>query len=116
MDFTRTIQRGEAEDHIDPWFEGQPGIHRFPVRGRPRRVQEGDFMYLIHRRRIIGRFRYLYTETIDPGAAPIVGSTPFRTEGTHNVVVAVPGERAPGPIFRRGHQAIRYDAVPEWPA
>ena len=115
MSITRTIPRDEVESHIRPWFAGDDREQRFPVKGRPSRVFPGDYLYIIWKGSIYGRFRVKSVEDIGSNNPPIVGSKGKLTGGTHNIVVEAPGELAPREIKRRGHLAIRYDNVPEWP-
>jgi len=116
MDATRTIQRQEIEVHIRKWFQGPKREQRFPVKGRPSRLDKGDYLYIIWRGLIYGRFRVVSIERIPLNQSPVVGPAgkQFVTKGTHNIVVEAPGELACIAIKRRGHQSIRYDGVPEW--
>lgn len=116
MDVTRTIPRDEVEPHITTWFQGHKRKQYFPVKGCPSRLDPGDYIYVIYRSLVYGRFRVLYIEEIPPNKQPIVGSRSKVTSGTHNIVVEAPGERVPAnlKIKRRGHQGIRYDSVPDW--
>ena len=114
MNITRTIQRVEVESHIKEWFQGNTREQRFPVKGKPRWLVRGDYLYIIWRGAIYGRFKVLYIEEIMPGKEPMVGSREFSTMGTHNIVVEAPGEIAHSLIVKNGHMGIRYDKVPEW--
>lgn len=114
MNITRTIQRVEIESHIKGWFQGNAREQRFPVKGRPKRLFGGDYLYIIWRGAIYGRFKVLYIEEIMAGKEPMVGSREFSTMGTHNIVVEAPGEIVRSLIIRDGHMGIRYDEVPEW--
>jgi hypothetical protein len=117
MDVTRTVPRNEIESHIAKWFQGSKRGHKFPVKGCPRRLQGGDYLYIIWKGLIYGRLQVLNIEKIPLNEQPIVGSRRKVTAGTHNIIVEAPGECVPVnlKIKRRGHRGIRYDSVPEWP-
>lgn len=114
MDITRTIPRGESCDFVESWFTGESRIGEFPVPGKPSDVVPGDYLYVIYRKRIVGRFVVDHIERIEVGDEPIIGSDAVMATGKYNVVVNRPGEKAPVEIHRRGHVGIRYDTVPEW--
>jgi len=111
---TRTIQKEEVESHIRDWFQGSKGEQRFPVKGKPQGLFGGDYLFIIWRGSIYGRFKVKDIEEIAPGHRPVVGSRQFETKGTHNIVVEAPGEIALSVIQRKGHVGIRYDEVKEW--
>ncbi len=116
MDITRTIQQDEDPSHIDGFFQGQNRELRFPVKGKPKRLGMGDYVYLIFRGKIVGRFSVTHIVPIPPNQIPYeVGKKrPFTTKGTYFVVTKAPGERTTKLIHRRGHQGIRYDNVSAW--
>lgn len=115
LNVTRTIQQSEDVAWVSSFFNDPPGERRFPVKGRPKRLAQGDWLYLIHRGQIVGRFAVISIEPIK--GASIVGTARFQTGGTHNIVVRTPGEETPSglAVLRKGHMGIRYDRVDEWP-
>ncbi|MFC2009509.1 hypothetical protein ACFLT3_01120, partial [Chloroflexota bacterium] len=73
MNITRTIPRNEVESHLKTWFCGSKREQRFPVKGKPQKLFAGDYLYVIWRDFIYGRFRVLYTEKIPLSKPSIVG-------------------------------------------
>jgi hypothetical protein len=114
MNVTRTIPRDEKESHIKVWFQGEKREQRFPVKGKPQRLFSGDYLFIIWKGSIYGRFRVLDIERIPDGKSSIVGSRKSVTKGTHNIIVEAPGEFTNIITKRRGHMGIRYDEVVEW--
>ena len=115
MDITRTIQKEERSDFVENWFTCESKIGEFPVPGKPTKDFAGDYLYIIYRKRIAGRFEIDHIEKIEPGMEPLIGSNRTRARGKYTIVVKMPGEKAPVEIQRRGHVGIRYDDVLEWP-
>lgn len=115
MDITRTIQGDEAPDWVEQYFDGKvkgDNSSWFPLPGRPKDIDQGDWLYLIYRGRIHGRF--VITGVADVDAQEQVGTAGPVIRARARVYVRCPGERAPRWIRRRGNQGIRYDGVPEW--
>ena len=113
MDFTRTYPEHENADFVERLFDGSIDGTFYPLRGFPRRAEIGDWVYAIHHGRIAGRCRI--TAIVAGSGETGVGSEDDTIDAGCEVHVECPGERAPVEIYRRGHQGIRYDSVPEWP-
>jgi hypothetical protein len=110
MDITSTIQAKEETQWVDQFFDGTWSVGGFPLRGIPKSVDRDDWLYIIHRGKIVGRcliekvVEYDHI-TIEAVGTPQQGGT---IKARCSIHVQCPGERAPRQIFRRGHMGIRY--------
>jgi hypothetical protein len=114
MDITRTIQAREGDEWVRNLFDGTwtGDDECFPLPQVPAQVGGGDWAYVIHKGHVVGRCRIVEVRVRNETAR--VGTEGLPVDARCWLVVHLPGERAPGPIPRRGHQGIRYDDVPEW--
>jgi hypothetical protein len=114
MNITRTIPSWEDPEWLAALFaEGRPWLDDWPFAQALRGVEEGDFLYVIYRGRIYGRFEIAAVEHVDQTAT--VGPKKRLVRARTVVWVRCPGEPAGGRnIPRRGHRNARYDDVPEW--
>lgn len=111
MDLIRTIQSGENPEFVRRFFEDESwrGEHDcFPLRGVPRDAEPGDWLYVNFRGLIVGRCR-IRDITLRNEIAEVGDTQPVTIEARCWLLLDLPGEPAPGPIYRRGRQGIRYD-------
>ena len=114
MGITRTIPKWEDPEWVAALFAGdRPWLDDWPFAQTLRDVGEGDFLYVIYRGRIHGRFEIAAVEETDQTVT--VGPTKRPLRARTVVWVRCPGELAGRRyIPRRGHRGARYDDVPEW--
>jgi len=64
MDITRTIQANEKESWVDHLLDGTRPTTYFPLPAVPKSVNRrgGDWLYVIHRGKIVGRCRIARVE------------------------------------------------------
>jgi hypothetical protein len=114
MNITTTIQAKEKPEWVDKLFNGKWSVGGFPLRGKPKNAHKGDWLYIIHRGRIVGRCRIKKIKEHNGIIIEEVGT--IEQDETVNarcsIHVECPGERAPKRIPQRGHMGIRYVPKP----
>jgi hypothetical protein len=116
MDISRTMPQSEKPEYIDSLFDGTTTDKGdWPFGRTVQNVEPGDFLYVIYRGRIHGRFRIT---RVEPTTRTVEVGTEARPVQAKTVVwVKYPGELAgTWNILRKGHRGHRYDDVPEWMA
>jgi hypothetical protein len=107
MSIIRAIPRTETQEWIDRFFD-EHTERSFPLRGFPRDLNEGAWLYLNYQGRIIGRCRILRLERVNRDIP--VGSQTQRhpIQSNCRVIVQCPAEPAPREIPMRGRQGFQY--------
>jgi hypothetical protein len=116
MNITRTIQQTERPEWVDSFFDGswREEAH-FPFGRRVRDVEEGDYLFIIYRGRVVGRCEITRVDQHDQPVTMQVGTDRNPVEAKTVVWVRFPGEPAGvRNIQREGHRGHRYDDIPEW--
>jgi hypothetical protein len=105
MDITSTIQAKEEQQWVDQLFDGTWSEGGFPLRGIPKRANRDDWLYVIHRGKIVGRCRIKEVEEYDDVTIEEVGTPQHgeRIKTKCSIHVQCTGERAPYQIPRKGH-------------
>jgi hypothetical protein len=114
MDITRTIPQTEDPNWVDSFFDGPEREEDWPFSQRVTNVEPGDFLYLIYRSRIIGRFEVIRVEQLDKTKSVPVGTDEHPVDAKTIVYLRFPGERAPKLIARRSHRNHRYHGGSAW--
>lgn len=104
---TKTIPAERTRQELEALYDGTLSEFEFHMAGSPSKLNVGDYVYTIYNHEIVGRMRIT---RIEPGATNPKSGRP-RTL----IYVKAPGERAPFPIPRQGHQGTRYYDGTDWP-
>lgn len=117
MDIIRTIQASEEPSRVESYFNGQMTQVCFPLRVKPTKACEGDWLYVIYQGKVVGRCRIDRLQTFQKPTPIPVGSDGHIIYARCLVHVQAPGERVPhdkNPIDARGWVGFRYAPESLW--
>jgi hypothetical protein len=101
--FIRTIAQSESQEYVNQILSRSD--HFIPLKFQPRRARPGDFIYLAHRGRIVGR---AVIRSIDPTLNDVpIASDQLLYAAEWLVRYRGGWQRSPRRITFRGYQGIR---------
>lgn len=103
---SKTIPQNR-EDSADWLFDGSVSEFEFHMRGKPSKLDVGDYVYTIWQDECLGRCKI--TRILLDQKHPRTGKVQTL------IYVACPGERLKTPIPMKGHRGTRYYDGADWP-
>ncbi len=100
--FTRTIPAYKTPQEVEALLRRENDF--IPLAYRPTQARAGDYIYLIYRRKIVGRAKIAAIEAVEASAPPDEG-----LDWARWLVRYAGGWEQPGrDIPAQGHQSVRY--------
>ncbi|MCK6630384.1 MAG: hypothetical protein L6R45_35085 [Anaerolineae bacterium] len=104
---SKTIPAQDGIETVNALYNGALTEYEFHMKGKPSKLNVGDYVYTIFNDHLIGRLKI--KQLIEGAINPESGQP--RTL----ILVEAPGERLAAPIPKKGHRGTRYYDGAEWP-
>ena len=104
---TKTIPQKKGVGAMEQLYDGSINEFEFHMRGKPSKLNVGQYIYTIWQDQLVGRceiIRFEY-DVVDPDSG----------KKQTLIYVACPGERLETPVVRKGHRGTRYYDGADWP-
>lgn len=104
---SKTIPAQDGIETVNALYNGALTGYEFHMKGKPSKLNVGDYVYTIFNDQLIGRLKI--KQLIEGAINPESGQP--RTL----ILVEAPGERLAVPVPKKGHRGTRYYDGAEWP-
>ena len=103
---TKTVPQKKGEQAVNQLYDGSMTEFEFHMRGKPGKLDVGDYVYTIWQNELVGRCQV--TRIVLNVRNP-------ETDKVQTLIyVSCPGERLGTPIPYDGHRGTRYYKGPDW--